>query len=257
MSETKSQSLLLGNAALAIWGDVDSNHVDEPALNDWWTNEHLPERLSIPGFHRARRYFSPDDSGNQTKYLTLYEVSNLKVLTSTEYMEKLNNPTEGTKTQIPTLATMQRSACRLVYSEARQDLRSCGTGLGATAAVFVLSLPASEETSGVLQGVLSNAFSAMQSSSKSAMNLIILEEDKAATEPGSSSQSYSNVKLKPTDERGRKKWIILFEFSTTTRQPVGGIDKILKPVVNELSVAYGKSGEMTFNVYEFLCSVRA
>jgi hypothetical protein len=123
--------------------------------------------------------------------------------------------------------------------------------------VFVLSLPANDETSGALQEVLSKAFSAMQSSSKSTMNLIMLEEDKAATEPGSSSQSYSNVKLKPTNEGGRKKWIILFEFSTTTRQPVGGIEKILKPVVNELSVAYGKPSEMTFDVYEFLCSVRA
>jgi hypothetical protein len=187
----------------------------------------------------------------------LYEVSDLNVLTSTAYMEKLNNPTEGTTQHIPTLATMQRSACKLVYSEARQDLRSCGTGLGATAAMFVLSLPASEETSCALQGVLSKAFSAMQSSSKSVMNLIILEEDKVATEPGSSSQSYLNVKLKPTDEGGRKKWVVLFEFSTTTRQPVGGIEKILKPVVDELSVAYGKPGEMTFDVYEFLCSVRA
>ena len=205
MAGSQSKVFLLGTAALVIWGDVNSNQVDEPALNDWWTNEHLPERLSIPGFQRARRYYSPNDSASQTKYLTLYEASDLNVLTSIAYMEKLNNPTEGTKQHIPTLATMQRSACKLVYSEARQDLRLCGTGLGATAAMFVLSLPASDETTGDLKGVLSKAFSAMQSSSKSAMNLIILEEDKAATEPGSSTRSYLDVKLIPTDEGGRKK----------------------------------------------------
>ena len=38
---------------------------------------------------------------------------------------------------------------------------------------------------------------------------------------------------------------------------MGGIEKILKPLVNELSVAYGTPGEMTFDVYEFLSSVRA
>lgn len=254
---SKSQSLLLGSAALVVWGDVSPNEIDDPALNDWWTNEHLPERLSIPGFQRARRYFTAQDESNKTKYLTLYEVSNLDVLTSPAYMEKLNDPTEGTKRHIPTLAAMQRSACKLVHSEVRQGLQSCNTGVGATMAMFVLSLPPKNETAGTLQSLLSKAFSAMQKSNKNAMNLIILQEDKEATGPGSSSQSYLNVKLRPTNQGGLVKWIILFEFSTTSRQPLGGIQEILKPVVDELSLAYGKSGEMTFDVYEFMCSVRA
>lgn len=255
MSESKG--LLLGNAALVVWGEVDSSQVDETALNDWWTNEHLPERLSIPGFQRARRYFSRDDSGIQTKYLTLYEVLDLDVLTSQPYMEKLNNPTPGTEKHIPTLATMQRSGCRLVYSEVRQDLLSCTTGLGATAAVFVLSLPPGDELPSALQDLFSNAFVAMQSSIESVMNLIILEEDKAATEPGSSSQSYLNVRLKPASEGGLKKWIVLFEFSSTVGQPLGGIWRFLKPVFDELSHAYGKVGTITLDVYEFMCSVRS
>ncbi|KAF2240504.1 hypothetical protein BU26DRAFT_572689 [Trematosphaeria pertusa] len=48
---------LLGSAALILWGAISpSSRTDEAALNDWWTNEHLPERLRLPGFRRARRY---------------------------------------------------------------------------------------------------------------------------------------------------------------------------------------------------------
>lgn len=123
--------------------------------------------------------------------------------------------------------------------------------------MLVLSLPPNDETTSALQNLLSKAFSTMQSSDKNAMNVILLEEDKAATEPGSSSQSYLNVKLKPTNESGLKKWIVLFEFSTAARHPTGSIEKTIKPVVDELSTAYGKLGGIASNVYEFLCSVRA
>ena len=247
-----NQSFLVGSAALVVWGDVNSNEVDEQALNDWWTNEHLPERLSIPGFLRARRYCACDDGANRTKYLTLYEVSSLETLTSEAYMEKLNNPTPDTQQHIPTLATMQRSACNVIRSEVRQDIRELGTGLGATVGMFVLSLPPTDVTGDAMRGLLSNAFSAVQKSNKMALATTILREDRAATEPGSSSQSYLNVKLKPSDEGATVKWIILVEFSSTARQPLGVVQEILKPVVDELSLAYGELGKLTFEVYEFI-----
>jgi hypothetical protein len=253
MSETKSQSLLLGNAALAIWGDVDSNHVDEPALNDWWTNEHLPERLSIPGFLRARRYYcARGESPSQTKYFTFYEVSDLEVLTSTAYMEKLNNPTKGTQQHVPTLATMQRSACKVVYSEVRRDLRTCSTGLSGTVAMFVLEVPPRMKMERGLQVSLPEAFAKIQNSDKTAMNLIILEEDKNATEPGSSSQSYQNVKLQP-DKYGIKKWIVLLEFSS----PAGLLRQSIETSLKPLKVELENLGGVTCDVYEFICSVRA
>lgn len=257
MVTQESKSFLLGNAALVVWGNVNSNEIDEPALNDWWTNEHLPERLSIPGFNRARRYYSYNGLDKNTKYLTLYETSNLDVLTSPAYMEKLNNPTKGTEQHIPTLATMQRSACRLVHSETRQELQSCGTGVGATLAMVVLSLPSSHGYVGTAQDLLTKHFSEMQQSNKSAMNLIILEEDVAATEPGSSSQSYLNVKLKPKDSGDRKKLIILFEFSSPARVFDGHVEKSVTPLVDDLVAQNRKTEVESFDVYEFMCSVRA
>ena len=254
MSEVKAQSFLLGNAALAVWGEVDNNQVDETALNDWWTNEHLPERLSIPGFLRARRYFCRDDSSpHRTKYFTFYEVSQLDVLTSTAYMEKLNHPTKGTQQHVPTLATMQRSACRVVHSEVRQDLRTCHTGLGGTVAMFVLEVPPKRmETERSLQELLRKPFLKMQSEDKTAMNLIILEEDRKATEPGSSSQSYSNADRK-ANEDGIEKWILLLEFSSPAGLLGASFKTSLQAVKDELQTL----GGMSCNVYEFVCSVRA
>ena len=255
MATEEPRSFILGNAALVVWGEINSNEVDEPALNDWWTNEHLPERLSIPGFQRARRYFSHDDSTSTTKYLTLYEASDLDVLTSPAYMEKLNHPTSGTQQHIPTLATMYRSACSLVLSEARKELRPCGTGIGATMAIFILSLPSSVDVDN-LQNLLSGKFSVIQASNKTAMNFILLQENKAATAPGSSSQSYLNVKLKPSDGGDTKKYIAFLEFSNSARHPVGGVQGILKPLADELAAKYGNDAVIN-DVYEFMCSVRA
>jgi len=39
---------LLGNAAMLLSFDVAPDAIDEH--DDWHTHEHLPERLSIPGF---------------------------------------------------------------------------------------------------------------------------------------------------------------------------------------------------------------
>lgn len=256
MTTANFKSFLLGRAALVVWGDVNSHEVNESALNDWWTNEHLPERLSIPGFNRARRYFSRDGSKATTKYLTLYEASDPDVLTSTAYMEKLNNPTLGTQQHIPTLATMQRSACDLVYSESRSELRVCGTGLGATMAMLVLSTKSDDRVDDRLQEYMSKSFSSLQSSNQNAMNLVILKENKAATEPGSSSQSYLNVKLKPRDEGDLMKWIVLFEFACSVRQPDIDVQKTLQPFIDDLG-SVAKVETTNLDVYEFMCSVRS
>jgi hypothetical protein len=171
-------------------------------------------------------------------------------------MEKLNNPTTGTQQHIPTLATMHRSACSLVHSETRKEFRLCGTEIGATMSMFVLSLPSSDDID-ELRNILSKKFSVLQHSNKSAMNLIMLQENKAATAPGSSSQSYLNVRLKPSDDGDTKKYIAFFEFSSSARHPTGGIHKDLKPLADELAAKYGREAVTTNDIYEFMCSVRA
>ena len=84
---------LMGSAVLALWGNADPEM--EEGFNDWYTHEHLPERIGIPGFLRARRYIScpSDERAAYSKYFTLYEVQTIEILMSEAYITMLNNPT--------------------------------------------------------------------------------------------------------------------------------------------------------------------
>ena len=102
---------------LILWGSVDSATVDEDALNDWWTNEHLPERLRLPGFQLARRYRALEPKNGQNEYLALYEVWNVQDLATPEYLHALNHPTDRTVQFMPCLAKMNRFACRRTWEK--------------------------------------------------------------------------------------------------------------------------------------------
>ncbi len=96
-----------GNAALAIWFRVEPG--DVPELDAWYPRQHLPERLSVPGFLRGRRYVGV--AARQT-FFTLYEVEDVPVLSSAAYLERLNHPTDWTRRVLPTFRVMVRNAFR-------------------------------------------------------------------------------------------------------------------------------------------------
>lgn len=51
---------------------LDAEH--EQAFNDWYTGEHIPEVLAVPGFVGARRYRVTDPNADGHPYLTVYEI---------------------------------------------------------------------------------------------------------------------------------------------------------------------------------------
>ena len=111
---------LLGKAVLAYWTDIDPKH--EAEFNDWYTNEHLPERVGVPGFLRGRRYVKTTDFQTVHKYFTLYETESLATLQAAPYVERLDNPTPWTQTVIP----LTQNSNRVAY-----EIRaSTGSGLG-------------------------------------------------------------------------------------------------------------------------------
>ena len=87
--------------------------------DDWHTHEHFPERLSIPGFLRATRWVAVD---GYPRYLVLYEVSDVPVLSGAPYLERLNNPTPWTARMMVNFRGMARGFCRIVAHS--------GAGLG-------------------------------------------------------------------------------------------------------------------------------
>ena len=84
-----------------------------PEHDDWHTHEHLPERLSIPGFLRGSRWIAVR---GQPRYLVLYEVADLGTLTSPAYLERLNNPSAWTAKMMPHYRGMRRGLCTVVGS---------------------------------------------------------------------------------------------------------------------------------------------
>src|SRR5687767_10698856 len=96
---------MLGQAAIAMWCDIAPDVRSE--FEDWHSHEHMPERLSIPGFLRGTR--STDASGE--KYFILYELDKLATLTGAAYLERLNNPTPWSRRMMPHHRNMVRSLC--------------------------------------------------------------------------------------------------------------------------------------------------
>tara|TARA_B100001123_G_C15312272_1_gene1024843 strand:- start:2187 stop:2873 length:687 start_codon:yes stop_codon:yes gene_type:complete len=100
---------LLGNGAMVVW--CDSTAPDDH--DDWHSHEHLSERLSVPGFRRGRRGVATD---GEPRYVVIYEVDDLSVLTSQPYLDRLNNPTPWTRRSLPTLRNVNRSLCSVTAS---------------------------------------------------------------------------------------------------------------------------------------------
>ena len=54
----------------------------EEEFNRWYNEEHVPERLAIPGFRKARRFKAVE---GEPKYLALYELDSPAVLETETY----------------------------------------------------------------------------------------------------------------------------------------------------------------------------
>ena len=125
-----------GYDVLAVWNDVDPAH--EAEYHRWYWEQHLPERLSIPGFLSAYRYQALDAS---PKFFTWYFVHNVQVLGSLRYLERLGDPTDWTQRVMPWFRNMTRCACRLTAD--------VGRGIGGTVVVARITAGAESEREAV------------------------------------------------------------------------------------------------------------
>jgi hypothetical protein len=98
-----------GAGLLMVWCDVP---VDKEAeFNRWYNEEHLAERLAIPGFLSAARYEAVKGG---PKHLAYYELESAAVLETPAYKKVSQNPTPWTQRSGPqALAT---TFIRNVYS---------------------------------------------------------------------------------------------------------------------------------------------
>lgn len=92
-----------------MWWTVAPEHRTE--FHCWHSIEHLPERLSIPGFLRGSRWVQVDDPG---AFFVLYELDSHDTLASAGYLARLNAPTPWSVQMMPRHRNMTRSQCRVM-----------------------------------------------------------------------------------------------------------------------------------------------
>lgn len=81
-----------GLGFVAIWNGVAPE--TEEDFIAWHRHEHMPERLSIPGFLSGQRW---DNERATPRFFTLYVLENADVAASPAYIDRLNAPTPWTR----------------------------------------------------------------------------------------------------------------------------------------------------------------
>ena len=103
---------LLGSAVLVNWGGIRPDK--EKDYNQWHSKEHMPERISLPGFLRGYRAMGIEGTNLNHKYFMMYEAKNKEVFVSKEYLERLNNPTKWTKEILSNYTSPSRTICSVI-----------------------------------------------------------------------------------------------------------------------------------------------
>ena len=105
--------MLAGEGAVAIWNDIAE--AGRAEFYAWHLHEHMPERVGIPGFVRGRRYRAAD-AATQPEFFTLYETLSFQVIQGSDYLARLNEPTDWTRAATAHFKTTTRSLTRVVAS---------------------------------------------------------------------------------------------------------------------------------------------
>jgi hypothetical protein len=102
---------LAGRGAITIWQDVRPEARTD--FFGWHNQEHIPERVGIPGFLRGRRYGALEGA---PEFFTLYETAGPEVHTGADYLARLNSPSDWTRRVAPMMVNNVRSLCRVEWS---------------------------------------------------------------------------------------------------------------------------------------------
>jgi hypothetical protein len=107
----KTPAAVVSDGLLAFWADVDESYLLR--YQQWHNCEHIPERVSIPGFLVGRRYRAWSAA---RMFFMFYETVDTGVLTSEVYLAALNRPTAWTRESLQHF----RRPLRNVYRKLRE-----------------------------------------------------------------------------------------------------------------------------------------
>ena len=104
----------IGTTVLVVTMDVDPE--DEAEFNKWYNEQHLPERMEIPGYVSARRFKLEEGNGALT-YLCIWELEDGSPLQSQMYREQNADPTALYLRVNETIKARTRGLYRQIYPE--------------------------------------------------------------------------------------------------------------------------------------------
>jgi hypothetical protein len=97
------------NCGLLLTMTEPPPHLEEE-FNAWNDDDHMGERLAVPGFRSACRWVA-DAKPGEGKYLATYELDSPAVLTSAAYLARLNHPTPWSRRSLKDCVVFRRWAC--------------------------------------------------------------------------------------------------------------------------------------------------
>ncbi len=104
----------IGSTVLVVTMEVDPE--DEAEFNKWYNEQHLPERMEIPGYVSARRFKLEEGEGALT-YLCIWELEDGSPLQSQMYKEQQADPTALYQRVNKTIKARTRGLYRQIYPE--------------------------------------------------------------------------------------------------------------------------------------------
>ena len=106
-----------GSGLMAFWARIEERYLDR--FRQWHNSEHMPERVSIPGFLAGQRYL-----GHATNnfFLMMYETREPAVLGGPDYLARLNAPTDWTRESLPHFREPARNIYRRLAAQGKSDL---------------------------------------------------------------------------------------------------------------------------------------
>jgi hypothetical protein len=93
---------------LFVWTDVDEPFEDE--FNQWYDQEHIEERVRIPGVSSGTRY---RNLGPGRRYLGLYRTDSLDVFDSAAYRQAFASQTSWSVTNLSRMRDPMRRVCAI------------------------------------------------------------------------------------------------------------------------------------------------
>lgn len=106
-----------GTGLMAFWARIERSYLGR--FRQWHNSEHMPERVSIPGFLAGQRYLG---HGSDDFFLMMYETRDPTVLGGPDYLARLNAPTAWTRESLPHFREPARSIYRRLAVLGASDL---------------------------------------------------------------------------------------------------------------------------------------